>query len=447
MARFSDWMRSVADAGRGLLPGQNRNSRLENLCEMCRLLISSKGEAMGTAIANEVVSTYHELDKEERLGFYRFLFEEFRADSERIVSEAAAYQNNPCYESYRALARAMESPLLHLIRRVNMAPDGTATLVKLRSELMDEIKDNPELRVVDIDLKRLLLSWFNRGFLTLERINWRTPANVLEKLIAYEAVHEMQGWDDLRRRLAEDRRCFAFFHAALPEEPIIFVQVALVKGLADNVQELLAPPGEILAGDDAEEFDTAIFYSISNCQRGLQGISFGNFLIKQVVVELSQEFPQLKKFATLSPIPGLSRWLAKEQADENSPLLSNQDRQTLALMDDPDWHKDDSKCEQLKPLMLRLTAEYLCVAKRGKEPLDAVARFHLGNGARVERLNWLGDRSGNGIRQSAGMLVNYAYQLNKVEENHEAYINDNEVAVSNEIQKLLKLNLANRQEQ
>lgn len=454
MTKFSEWVSSIAEAGREFLPGKNRQGKNQSLSALCHELCSIKGEAMGTAIAHEVVKAYQALDDEGQLDFFEMLQREFSADPRKILDCAEAFKGDPSRDTYRALFHAVESPRQRLFSRINMAPGGTATLIKLRSDLLAKLDKHPGLVGIDYDLKNLMITWFNRGFLTLEQISWQTPAHILEKLIAYEAVHEMTGWDDLRRRLAADRRCFAFFHPALEDEPLIFVEVALVKGIAGNVQELLADPQGLGAQGPASvdgkspkalatgiapnDFDTAIFYSISNCQEGLKGISFGNFLIKQVVLELRHEFPQLKQFATLSPIPGFSRWLNKEINNPHSDAISDEDRKVLTLMQSPNWAVDESCCEALKPVLTRLCAHYLFHAKSGEKPLDPVARFHLGNGAQIARLNWMGDRSANGLRQSAGLLVNYAYELKKVEENHEAFYNGGKVATSAEFQKLLK---------
>lgn len=449
MTKFNDWVSSIAEAGRDFLPRKNRDNKKYPLKALCNELCSSKGEAMGTAIAHEVVKAYLKLDQEERINFFEMLHKEFASDPKSILVCAEAFKQSPSRDTYRALYHAVESPRQRLFSRINMAPFGTATLIRLRSQLLSVLADYPQFAGVDYDLKKLMIFWFNRGFLTLERISWGTPARILEKLIAYEAVHEMNGWDDLRRRLADDRRCFAFFHPALEDEPLIFVQVALVKGLSDNVQELLANHQDIdseaddsilpaLINPPRTDFDSAIFYSISNCQEGLKGITFGNFLIKQVVLELSQEFPQLKQFATLSPIPGFRRWLSRELDNNNSQVIDTSSRESLKLLESPKWADDPASAERLRPLLLKLCAHYLYHAKKGEQPLDPVARFHLGNGARIARLNWLGDRSANGIRQSAGILVNYAYELKKVEKHHEEFVNQGKISVSSDFQKWLK---------
>lgn len=430
--RLNQLIGSIAEAGRELL---NRNRPpTRSVKALCIALCSSKGEAMGTAIAQEVVNHYHVMTTIERQAFFQLLLNDYSCDPQTIIQHAETYKENCDLASFQALSKAVEGPRRNLFRNINMAPNGTSTLVKMREHLLHELKHNPALEAVDADLLYLLTSWFNRGFLTLETINWRTPAHILEKLIAYEAVHEMQGWDDLRRRLADDRRCFAFFHPALHDEPLIFVQVALVNGLAGNVQTLLAAQTSPPSHDDV---DTAIFYSISNCQKGLRGISFGNFLIKQVVMELRKELPQLKRFSTLSPIPGFRRWLKKELSNEDSIVLQPEDRTALNVLELDDWHTQENEAESLKPLLMGLCAHYLYVVKRDEQPQDPVERFHLGNGARIERLNWLGDTSSNGLAQSAGMLINYAYELDLIEEIHEAYANDNTIAISKEFQKIL----------
>ncbi len=448
MRKFSQWVSSVADSGRQFLPGRIRQEKQQPLASLCHDLCTSKGEAMGTAIAHEVVKGYRSLDEQGREAFFELLHREFSPDPKRIVECAEAFKTDTNLNTYRALYHAVEAPRQRLFSRINMAPDGTATLIKMRQQLLSFIDKKPHLTAIDYDLKHLMISWFNRGFLTLEKISWSTPAKILEKLIEYEAVHEMSGWDDLRRRLADDRRCFAFFHPALDDEPLIFVEVALVKGMAGNVQALLAKPEEAVEkvnvngngnGNGKDHVvDTAIFYSISNCQEGLKGISFGNFLIKQVVLELRRELPQLKHFATLSPIPGFKRWLSKEMADHSSGLINNKERHLLDILRHDSWVQDEDACELLQPLLIRLCSHYLYHAKKGDKPLDPVARFHLGNGARIARLNWLGDTSANGLRQSAGLLVNYAYELKHVEENHEAFVNEGEIAVSPEFLKLFK---------
>jgi malonyl-CoA decarboxylase len=358
-------------------------------------------------------------------------------DTERVNHAIAAYQGEQNANTLAALAAAAESPRQDLFRLLNMGPDGTASIVSMRQDLLGMLAAHPHLRPVDGDVVHLLRSWFNRGFLRLERISWNTPAIILEKLIEYESVHEIRGWDDLRRRLADDRRCFAFFHPALPDEPLVFVEVALVRGLASSIQAVLSAK----VPDQDFEFkpDAAIFYSINNCQPGLSGVSFGNFLIKQVTDSLAEEIPSLKYYATLSPLPGFRAWLKEELAAPQSAIgFSDSERKCLSQLDDRSWVENDFKAQQLKPLVTYLGAYYLLNARRGDEPRDKVARFHLRNGARLERINWLGDRSEKGLHDSVGLLVNYLYDRKSVARNHEVYVNDNEIVHSSAIGQLIK---------
>jgi malonyl-CoA decarboxylase len=313
-----------------------------------------------------------------------------------------------------------------------MAPGGTGALMAMRSEIASWLRGEPELKLLDADLKHLFASWFNRGFIELRRLDWQTPAAVLEKLIAYEAVHEINGWDDLRRRFAPDRRCFAFFHPALPGEPLIFVEVALVQGLATAMPPLLArETDEEAARAQAARADTAIFYSISNCQDGLRGVAFGNLLIKQVVEELKAEFPQLKRFSTLSPVPGFRRWLGQRLANGSDP-----DAALLPQLESGGWWNDPAQSEKLRAPLLRLCARYL--TQKPSIRIDPVARFHLGNGARLERINWLGNSAPRGIQESFGIMVNYLYDHDSIEDNHEAFVRDRIIVRSPDVDALLE---------
>jgi malonyl-CoA decarboxylase len=303
----------------------------------------------------------------------------------------------------------------------------------MRRQLLRALKKHPAWSAIDADLLHLFRSWFNRGFLRLERIDWHTSAIVLEKLIQYEAVHAIQGWRDLRRRLEADRRCFAFFHPQLPDEPIIFIEVALTRGMSAHAQPLLDVGSPVAAPQEA---DCAMFYSITNCQEGLRGISFGNLLIKQVAEELRREFPHLRRFATLSPIPGFRRWLDQKRAEKPKELSP------LGKLDQPDWHVGEVS-DSLQRILLRLCAYYLLQAKQVEggeraEPLDPVARFHLGNGAALERVNWMGDISESGMSRSAGLMVNYVYWLNELERNHERYFREQAIAASPAVEKLAR---------
>lgn len=347
------------------------------------------------------------LDDEQKTAFFQRLLNDFGADRGAVDVAIAAYKDDPSETNTVALAEAADAKRLDLFRAINTAPGGIGVLLDMRTQILARRTSNPELAPVDKDLKYLLGSWFNRGFLHLEQLDWQTPAHILESLIRYEAVHEIQGWDDLRRRLAPDRRSFGFFHPALPDEPIIFVEVALTVGLATSVQEVINDP---VAEDGGASADTAIFYSITNCQTGLRGISFGSFLIKQVTEALSAEDPSITTFSTLSPIPGFANWLAEHYPDANT-----EDQDVL-----------EARC-----------AEYLVTARRGDLPLDPVARFHLRNGACIAQINRRGDVSEKGLAESHGLLVNYIYSGQDLLANNEALVSDGVVCAAPQVTDLL----------
>ena len=416
-------------------PTERRRAQLmaDDAIELCHALISERGEVSGAVLARDALDACNRLNHAALPAFFDRLVAEFSPDPAALDEAYAAYHAQPTPAHLLQLQRCVEAPRRELFSRLNTAPGGTATLVTMRRHILDGLKTHPDWRGIDADLERLFSSWFNRGFLTLERIDWYTPAIVLEKLIEYEAVHEIAGWQDLRRRLAADRRCFAFFHPALPHEPLIFIEVALSKGISASIEPLLSLDAPQL---DAQSADTAIFYSITNCQTGLRGISFGNLLIKQVAQRLGQEFPRIKTFATLSPIPGFRAWL-KTVIPQIADLPKGPTQlDTLALLDRPAWHADENDSGQLRKVLTPLAAYYLAHAKQDGEVADPVARFHLGNGASLERLNWLADTSPRGMRQSAGMMVNYLYSLDDVEENHELYVREHTVASSRELRRL-----------
>jgi len=420
--------------------GLKRRGWQDQLCDLLRL----KDESSMLKLANEILENYQGYDQAARVEFFSFLLTNFRADSDQLADAALAYQKDPSPANVQRLNAASTPARRALFEIFNMTADGTIRLVQMRADLLGLLREHPELSPVDTDLQVLFSAWFNRGFLSLERINWDTPACVLERLMKYEAVHKICGWDDLQKRVSSGRRCFAFFHPALPSEPIIFVQVALVSGLSSSVDEIIRNDEAPLDEADA---DTAIFYSISNCQLGLRGIAFGDLLIKQVVEQLNQELPHIKTFATLSPVPGFGKWLREfGSADDVSDIKARTlvSATESALIDDlledgeGDWANSTSRSAQLKPLLERLCAHYLVQAKSGEQPLDPVSRFHLRNGARLERLNWLGDRSQKGLKQSHGLLVNYVYDSAAVTRNHERYVYENSVIASNTISALAK---------
>jgi malonyl-CoA decarboxylase len=435
-AFFSDLLSTISERGRSLLRRARPSTDgqdTDGLIELCEALLSGRGEASGTAMAREVLDHYHDLDEQGRLSFFRKLVCDFGPDRDKLAKAIEAWRAQGSDEVAIGLHFASEPRRQELIRRLNRAPGGTGELVDMRADLLKLVDGNKDLAPLDHDVVHLLGSWFNRGFLVLRRIDWSTPANILEQIIRYEAVHEISDWDDLRRRIDPvDRRCYAFFHPALADAPLIFVEVALTETIPTAIAPLLAVDRRLVPIERAR---TAVFYSISNTQRGLGGISFGNFLIKQVVEELRRELPKLDNFVTLSPVPGFMPWLNQEK----EALLSEEDRALLAHLDDPKWFENEELGAQLRAVLEPLAAYYFLKARSAKgRVIDSVARFHLGNGARLERIDWLGDLSPKGMRESAGIMVNYLYRLDDIEENHETYANTGEVVASNSVKKLLK---------
>ena len=412
--------------------------RGRDLATNARSLLRIKGEASAIKLAQELLELYAAADGDGKLAFFNLLVSELGPDDEALDAAISTYLANPGPHNHVGLLQAVEPQRRELIRVLNWAPEGTSALIEMRADLLDLIGDNEHLKPVDHDLVYLLSSWFNRGFLELRRISWSTPAFILEKLVRYEAVHEVTSWQDLRRRLASDRRCFAFFHPQLPDEPLIFVEVALTKGLVANIKDVLEHDHPEESSKRPKPPNTAIFYSINNCQKGLRGISFGNFLIKQVADELAGEINTLRHYATLSPIPGFRSWLDAVVKNRNLAWLNDDDYLTLAELDQTIWAGDNDRLERLKPLMLKLCATYLLSEKRDDEPLDPVARFHLSNGARIERINWMGDLSAQRVRQCYGMLVNYIYDRRSVIKNHERYVSGGDIVASSAILSLLK---------
>ncbi len=430
---LNQFLNSIADSGLEALRAiRGRRSSERDIAALCQELLTTTGEATGTAVAREVVAAYRSLDDNGRRTFFVSLLRDFDVEPARIDAATAAYAKDRSLANRLALSRAVEAPRQELFRRIHTAPEGGATLVRMREQLLELLGEDPGFEAIDADLRHLLKAWFNRGFLTLERIDWNTPAAVLERLIRYESVHEIRGWDDLRRRLAADRRCFAFFHPAMPDDPVIFVEVALVQGLPDAIAPLIDRNGPVL---DPGIADTAIFYSINNCHDGLQGISFGNFLIKQVVLELQRELPTIGTFATLSPVPGFARWLAQSLAELTPPLLEPSEVPAIRTL--LDTCASEPLLGPLETPLMGLAAHYLVNERRGDKPLDPVARFHLRNGARLERINWLADRSERGLRTALGIMVNYLYEPKAIEKNHEAYVRDQTVVASNRVGRLL----------
>ena len=421
-----------------------QDRHLVHLRQTTERLIGALGESNAQSIAQELVGQYQQLDPAHRQGYFDFLAASFNPDPQLVKAAADAYAAQPDAHHLVELFKVAEPSRQELLRRINRAPGGTSAIIGMRQTLLEQLKAKPTWAAIDADMHHLLTSWFNPGFLELHEITWKSPAELLEKIIAHESVHAIDGWDDLRRRLQPDRRCFAFFHRQLPNEPLIFVEVALVPAIARDVGVLLdkkTPVGE------AKTFKTAIFYSISNCQPGLRGVSLGNFLIKRVAQKLQADIPTLKVYSTLSPIPGLTRWLDEGASLEGAKLSEAQlarlaQARELLQLPGKTWRDrlksgwQPSDCsEPEKEALMRLAAAYLIhrSTERGGDP---VAHFHLTNGATLHQLNWAADLSRKGLQQYGGLMVNYLYEPDKVEAQHEAFING-KVIRSRGVDKLL----------
>ena len=436
---FGELLQAISDRGRVLIDRRRaRRDRpaetTKNLADLCEELLSNRGEASGVALAREILLRYADLTTGPRIAFFEAMTSRFGIDRGRVEAAIASWLGKPGDGDAAALHAATEPRRMELLRRLNLAPQATSALVEMRTELLDVLPRRKDLVPVDADFASLFSTWFNRGFLVLRRIDWSTPAVILEKIIRYEAVHQIRDWEDLRARIdSPDRRCYAFFHPALVDEPLIFVEVALTREIPGAIAPILAVKREPL---DPERATTAVFYSISNCQRGLTGVSFGSFLIKQVVGDITRDMPKLSTFVTLSPVSGFAAWLADERSQ---PALPEADRKAFMALDRPEWWNDAAAIEELREPMMRAAATYFMTARnKGGAPLDAVARFHLGNGARLERLNWPGDLSDRGRRQAFGLMVNYQYDLGDIEKNHEAYAENRTIIAANGIRRLAR---------
>jgi malonyl-CoA decarboxylase len=434
-AFFYDLLSSIADRGRSMLNikpwPKDADKSVDQLVEDCRALVEGRGEASGVALAAEVLGRYSALDPSDHAAFFRALADDFGPDRERVRDAIANFGSDGDEAAASEVHYASEPRRHELFRRLNRAPGGTAALVAMRADLLQLVKQNPPLAIVDRDFLHLFGSWFNRGFLVLRRIDWSSPAALLEKIIRYEAVHEIGDWDDLRRRIdPADRRCYAFFHPRLVDEPLIFVEVALTPTPPAAIAPLLAEKREHLSPDKAR---VATFYSISNCQQGLAGVNFGNFLIKQVVEEIRRELPAIETFVTLSPVPGFRAWLETTEDSAIAQLKSA----ALQLASEDNWLAP-AVAPRLRAAFEPLAAYYFLKARRPDgRVLDPVARFHLGNGARLERIDWEGDLSPKGLAESFGIMVNYLYDLDEIERNHEAFVNRGQIAASAAVKKLV----------
>ena len=458
---FDRALRRIAGVWRDMGSGVAAEDDDSIAAQMRACLAGRGGEVSARNRAARLAEAYVRTDEAGRRDFLVTLAG-FDSDPDALARAYAALEaaSDPAEQAgARArLRRALEPPRVKLLTQFTTIPDGMKFLVDLRAALRGIAAGDPRLQALESDLRGLLANWFDVGFLELRRIDWCSPAILLEKLAGYEAVHEVRSWRDLKNRLDSDRRCYAFFHPRMPMEPLIFVEVALMKGLADNVQRLLDPKAPM---QDAREADTAIFYSISNCQKGLSGISFGNFLIKQVVDLLSAEFRNLKAFATLSPIPGFRRWLEAKLREPEANLLSVEEAEALgsaaawpgtdeaaapqtgqeallAILERRGWWREPGLRKAAEPALLRLCARYLLIESKDKRALDPVAHFHLTNGARLERVNMLGDMSEKGAKESATLMVNYLYDPAKIEEQHETYVGEGRRTASSSVRKLAR---------
>ena len=389
-------------------PFKRGGSKEGSISKLCLSLLSEVTEVSGLQLAGVILEKYHELDEKGRLDFFSFLNKDLDIDPDLLVSLAQKYQETQSPEIFKRLSEASEPRRKELFRRLNHAPGATADLVKMREQLLSLLRENPSYARTDFDFIHLLRSWFNRGFLVLRQITWDTSASILEKIVEYEAVHEIKNLEDLRRRvLPKDRRCFAFFHPSMPDDPLIFVEVALTNGVATSIQKVLSESREEI---DLQGANSAVFYSISNCQEGLSGISFGNSLIKQVAQDLSREMPHLKTFVTLSPIPGLTKWIKDEGLE---------------------------KLAEDQGMLKQITAHYLVEAKgKNRRPIDPVAKFHLGNGATIHQINIDADLSEKGLLQSKGVMVNYLYDLSKISQNVELFSKEGDISANTTIKAL-----------
>ncbi|MDB4189129.1 malonyl-CoA decarboxylase [Candidatus Pelagibacter sp.] len=434
MFNFKEIISSIADAGQKLFSIKNiKKNDLESIISLCDDLISHKGAAFGITVARDITELYQSLSPENKLLFFKKINDKYKPSFTKVNEAIENYTKSQNEKTLSDLFKVSEGKRRELFRRMNMAPNGTAIIVALREDLIRILKDNKELSELDNDLRHLFRAWFNPGFLKLSKITWDTKAAVLEKIIKYERVHQIKDMNELKRRLGEDRRFFSYFHPALEDEPIIFVQVALTKGLGKSIQELMK-----LTDNEEKSYDTATFYSISNCQEGLSRVTLGNFLIKRVVYEIQEELPHIKNFGTLSPIPGFADWFTYLEETKIKNILGDLKDQDTIFLKSQDLKLGDSRIIRNKEAIIRLVAHYIVNEKNEKGlPVNDVSRFHLGNGAIVDDIVVNANISETGFRRSYGVMVNYLYELKNIEKNHEEYMNNNKVIVSDKIKKYL----------
>ena len=423
----------IADTGQKLFKKSDiKKNDLDSIIKLCDELLSNKGIVFGITVARDITNLYQELSQENKLNFFKKIDKKYKANSAEVNEAIKVYSQSPNEKNLSKLFITAEGKRRELFRRMNIAPNGTSIIVKLREDLLNFLHDNKNLEYLDFDLRHLFKAWFNPGFLKLERITWKTKALILEKIIKYERVHLMKDMNDLKRRLGEDRRFFSYFHPALEDEPIIFVQVALTKGLGKSIQEIMKPSSE-----GEKNYDTATFYSISNCQEGLSRVTLGHFLIKRVIYEVQEELPHIKNFGTLSPIPGFVDWF--NYLDDNKiKVILGKSNTDMSFLKSPDFKVGDVRILSNKDNLTKLVAHYLINEKDTKGfPLGDVTRFHLRNGAIINDIIVNANVSDAGFKRSFGVMVNYLYELNNIEKNHEDFVNKREVVYSNKLKKFL----------
>jgi malonyl-CoA decarboxylase len=423
----------IADTGQKLFkkPDIKKND-LDSIIRLCDELLSNKGMVFGITVARDITNLYQELSQENKLRFFKKINEKYKANDGEVSEAIKVYSQSQNEKNLSKLFITAEGKRRELFRRMNIAPNGTSIIVKLREDLLNFLNDNKDLEYLDFDLRHLFKAWFNPGFLKLERITWKTKALILEKIIKYERVHLMKDMNDLKRRLGEDRRFFSYFHPALEDEPIIFVQVALTKGLGKSIQEIMKPSSE---GEG--NYDTATFYSISNCQEGLSRVTLGHFLIKRVIYEIQEELPNIKNFGTLSPIPGFVDWF--NYLDDNKiKVILGKSNTDMSFLKSPDFKVGDVRILSNKENLTKLVAYYLIKEKDTKGfPIGDVTRFHLRNGAMINDIVVNANVSETGFKRSFGVMVNYLYELNNIEKNHEEFVNKKKIIYSNKLKQFL----------
>ena len=434
MFNLKEIISSIADVGQKLFKKRVvKKNDLESIISLCDDLISNKGAAFGITVARDITDLYQTLSYEKKLLFFKKINEKFRPNHTKVSEAIDLYRKEQNDKNLFKLFITAEGQRRELFRRMNMSPNGISTIVSLREDLLKILNENNELRPLDNDLRELFKSWFNPGFLKLTKITWDTKAAVLEKIIQYERVHKIKDMNELKRRLGEDRRFFSYFHPALEDEPIIFVQVALTNGLGKSIQEIMKPRTE-----GEKKYDTATFYSISNCQEGLSRVTLGNFLIKRVVYEIQEELPNIKNFGTLSPIPGFRDWFTTLDETIIQNILGKIPYANISFLKNSNLKIGDGRIISNKNAIVKLVSHYLINEKNKKNlPINDVCRFHLGNGAIIDDIVINANVSEVGFNRSFGVMVNYLYELKNIEKNHEEYINNKKIIVSEKLKKII----------